>query len=421
MTGETVHAFPFHRDPAIDISAHMEYLRDHEPVARVRLPSGEQAWLVTRYDDVRMVLSDPRFSMAAAARKDAPELSQLVKMYPSLFSLDPPLHTRARKMLTRALRVRSERSLRDRVTDITSELLEEMRRRTPPIDLVDDFCEPLVTALTVYLLGTPVETIARFRTHFAAMLALAGVSKEQATEEARGMHDIITGIVRARRDRPGDDSFSCMVAEFDADGTMPEDNLIGLGANLFSAVAKSLITHLSYAIVAILRHEDQWALLRDNPGLIDSAVEECYRFSVSHEVEHLRIATEDVEVGGTMILKGSPVMTSVAAANRDPSTFPDAATFTITRTDNRHLAFGFGSHVCAGSAIGLMVLRVVLTMLVQQVPTLRLAVPASRLTLRDGQSHALSIDGVPITWSRATRPADGEAVHRQGEVTWERS
>lgn len=397
-TDGPIHDYPFPREPAVELSAHMNYLREHEPIASVRLPSGQVVRLVTRYDDVKAVLSDARFSMEAATAEDSPELSPMVKRYPGLFSLDPPLHTQVRRLFTRALHAQPHGNVEHLVATHTAELARALRADGPPGDLISDFCEPLVTRVAADLLGVAPETVVAFRHHFAAMIALTGVSREEAVAQAEAISAIVGGVVDAKRAVPTDDVFGHIVAEFDADGTIPERNLIGLGASVLSSTANSPITQISYAVVTLLRHPDQWALLCRRPELLDQAVQECFRYSAPLEVEHLRIATSDVEVGGVLLPVGSAVLTSVAAANRDASKFTDAAVFDITRTDNRHVGFGFGPHVCAGSAVGTAMLGVVLAELTSGMPTLALAVPDEELFLHDEYSHALALGRAPITW-----------------------
>ncbi|MCX2954529.1 cytochrome P450 [Lentzea sp. NEAU-D7] len=395
---EEVYNFPFHRDPAVELSSLMGHLREHNPVANVRLPSGQLVWLVTRYDDVRMVLSDRRFSMAAAAAHDAPEFSPMVKMYPGLFSLDPPLHTKVRRLFTGALHTVPTATLLDMILRPVNELVEGFNWKAKPVDLIADFCEPMVTRFAATLLGVAADTIEAFRRHFIAMIALTGTSTQDATREAQEISDLVSEIVRNKREKPADDVFSHIVTAFDADGSLPDRNLVGLGASVLSSMSNSPITQISYAIVALLRHPEQWQLLVRNPDFLDGAVEECFRWSAPLEVEHLRMATEDVVIGGRQISRGSPVMTSVASANRDTSRFPDAATFKITRKDNCHLGFGHGQHVCAGSQIGTLMLRSVLDSLVRHLPKLRLAVEDTELFLKDKYSHALAVGTVPVTW-----------------------
>lgn len=397
-----IYDYPFPRDPVVDLSAQMNHLRENEPVVRIRLPTGQVVWLVTRYDDVRMVLSDKRFSMAEATRDDSPELSPMVKMYPGLFSLDPPLHTRVRRLFTRALHAQPEAALRRNIEGHNDELVDALLTRMPPAaDLITDFCEPLVTRVAADLLGVSTDLIATFRGHFAAMIAMKGVGKGQAQSDAEAIHGLVNGVVNAKRENPSDDVFGHIVAGFDADGSIPERNLIGLGASVLSATSKSPITQVSYAVVTLLRYRRQWDLLCGDPDLVESAVQECFRYSAPLEIEHLRIATEDVTIGGVPLPKGSPVVTSVVTANRDRAKFPNAATFDIARSPNPHLGFGHGAHVCAGANVGTAMLRTVLASLSRRMPTLRLAVPDGQLFLDNEFSHNLAIGAVPVSWAAA--------------------
>jgi cytochrome P450 monooxygenase OleP len=392
-----IHTFPFVRETPVELSAQLNYLREHEPVTRIRLPTGETVWLVTRYDDVRFVLGDPRFSMAAAAAGDS-DPNPMVRLYPGLVSLDPPLHTRVRSLLTVALEAQPTDRVRRVVALTTEELISALLDAGPPGDLVDDLCEPLVTSVAATLLGVDPQAIENFRKHFAAVNAFTGVSNDDATAEADGVRDVVAEVVRSTREHRGDGVFSHIVAGFDVDSTLPERNLIGLGASVLSATAIAPVAQVAHAIVALLRHQDQWELLRSDPTLIDAAVSECFRFSAPREIDHVRVTTEDVEVGGVLLRKGSHVLTSVAAANRHESTFPDAGAFQVTRAENAHLGFGHGLHICPGASIGSVILSVVLSLLVERLPSLRLAVADSQLFVGGTYSHGLAIGAVPITW-----------------------
>lgn len=298
------HPFPFRRDPQVELSPMLGHLRATEPVSRVRLPSGSVAWLVTRYDDVRKVLSDSRFSMAGATSPDSPELMPMVKLYPGLFSLDPPQHTRARALLVHAFRSRDVRQLTSFVERAAGDLVDAMITGNPPADLLTDFCTPLVTAVASELLGITPAEIEEFRKHFVAMISLRGVEPGRISDDARNVHDIVSAIFETKRNTPSDDVISHIVREYDDNRDVPEAHLIGMGTTLIASTANTPSTQISYAIVTILRHPDQWRLLMTRRDLLDSAVEECFRYSAPLEVEHIRIATEDVDVGGVRISAG---------------------------------------------------------------------------------------------------------------------
>ncbi|WP_410575715.1 cytochrome P450 [Amycolatopsis sp. cmx-4-61] len=397
--GSRIYDFPFPREIAVELSPQMLYLQKNEPIAQIRLPSGGKVWLATRYDDVREILADRRFSIAAATAEDAPELTRRVKLYPGLLMLDPPLHTKLRGIFVRALRSQPDERVDALVQGSMDETLSTLAAGSLPVDLIDDFCKPMVTRFSAALVGVPERTIERFRTNFAVVLALGGVERADTYRAADELRAIASEMIRVRRKKPSSDVAGLIVTEFDAqEEPLPEDNLIGLVIQSMSATAFPVISQLSYAIMALLRHPDQWNLLRARPELLDSAVQECLRFIAPIEIDHLRIALEDVEVAGRFFPKGSVVATSVAAANLDEEKFQNPTEFDITRTDNRHLAFGHGVHRCPGSSVGTRMLTVVLHTLLQRVPNLHLVSPANQSNVLDRYNHVLLPGDVLIAW-----------------------
>jgi cytochrome P450 len=392
------HAFPFARKTPVDISPELDRLRTHEPVCRVRMATGDEAWLVTGYDDVRFVLDDPRFSMEEASDDNAAELMPMVKLFPGLFSLDGAEHARSRQLLARGFRTRDTQSFRSWVTQTTDELALDLLADDPPADLIVGFCEPLVTRVACRLLGLTSEQLTEFRTHFRVIINVGGLTPAQFGAHWDALRSLVLGIFDARRADPGDDMISDLIVGNVGERAIPEANLVGLLFSLIASLGHSPITQISYGLVTLLRHPAQWDLLIGRPELVHTATAEILRYGVAFEVEHVRVAREDVEVGGVRIARGDAVLTSIAAANRDETKFSDPTRFDISRADNDHLAFGHGAHVCAGSDLGNFMILSSLRSLCPLAPTLRLAVPEDDLFLLSENSHSYSLGSVPVRW-----------------------
>ena len=394
----STHAFPFPRRTPVDISPELDRLRAHEPVCRVRMATGDQAWLVTRYDDVRFVLDDPRFSMKEASGDNAAELMPMVKLFPGLFSLDGAEHTLSRQLLARGFRTRDTQSFRSWLTETTDELALDLVAGDPPADLIAGFCEPLVTRVACRLLGLTSEQLTEFRAHFRVIISVGGLTSAQFGAHWDALRSLVLGIRDARRADPGDDLISDLIVGNTGARAIPEANLVGLLFSLIAALGHSPVTQISYGLVTLLRHPGQWDLLISRPELVPVATAEILRYGVAFEVEHVRVAKEDVEVGGVRIARGDAILTSIAAANRDEAKFSDPTRFDITRADNDHLAFGHGPHVCAGSDLGSFMILSSLRSLGPLAPTLRLAVPEDDLFLLSKNSHSYSLSEVPVRW-----------------------
>lgn len=376
-------------DPPPGLSA----LRAQHPLCPMTFPDGHQGRLATGYSTVRAVLADPRFSVRYEITHyplaDAGELPPAVPG--DMLGVDPPEHTRYRKLLTGKFTVRRMQKLGDHVADITAAHLDAMERAGGPVDLVEVFAFPIPALVICELLGVPYHDRDFFQQHVAA--AVGGVDDSM---EARGaafaaVADYLRGLVLAKRSAPTDDLLS------DLTGTdLTDDELSGIGALLLGAGLDTTANMLALGTAVLLTHPDQIAALRDDPETTDRAIEELLRYlSIAHT--SARTALTDVELDGQLIKKGETVAVSIQAANRDPAKFDEPDTFDIGRSAVGHLGFGHGVHQCLGQQLARVEMRVALPALVRRFPTLRLAVPVADIPLR----HGLDIYGahaLPVTW-----------------------
>ncbi|SDJ35967.1 cytochrome P450 [Nonomuraea jiangxiensis] len=360
-------------DPAPELAA----ARDEERVKRVTTAHGDPAWLVTHYADVREVLGDAeRFRVAPqgiARLPGAPKMTeeQLAKVRAgNLLGLDPPEHTRLRRMLAGEFTIRRMRRLEPRIERIVEDHLDAMEADGSPADLVASFALPVPSLVICELLGVPYEDRAGFQLRTSRMLDMTvpGEERLKAQFEQRAyMEDL---VARIQAD-PGEELLGMLVREHGADLTT--DELVGIGGLLLFAGHETTSNMLSLGTLALLRHPAQLQLLRNEPDRIDAAVEELLRWlSIVHSGT-TKITTTDVEIGGQAIGAGELVLCTLPAANRDPGFLADADTLDLERGAPGHVAFGHGVHHCLGAPLARMELRIALPALLRRFPGLRVS------------------------------------------------
>ena len=391
-------AYPAEKDhPAVPMGA---VYAGHPPMSRIRFPSGHEGWLVTRYDDVRTVFADPRFSRNLL-HPGAPcliEPGDFSTGEHSILNLDPPDHTRLRRLSAQAFTVRRIAALRPRIQEIADGLADALIAHGPVADLVEEFAFPLPTVVMCELLGVPFAGRARFR-QWSRVIVTPMQHAPADVERARrdGAHDMAE-LVAAKRDRPAGDFLSALVHARDEDGDrLTEAELIDLATQLLLAGHETTVSLISTGVVLLCRHPEQLAALRADPALAAGAVEEIMRFDGPADASLLRVALEDVELGGVLVRRGEAVLAHTGAANRDENVFPGAAEFDICRKAAPQLGFGHGVHFCLGAALARLEGEIALRTLVARLPGLDLAVPSETIAWRP----PLSVRGpeeVPITW-----------------------
>lgn len=383
-------------DPAPEITRR----RTEEPVSRFQLPSGGVAWLITRHADVRRVLSDPRFSSAPPPdtllrppSEDEPR--EAPPMPPGMFvGMDPPGHTRLRRMVTGEFTVKRMDRLRPRIDQIIAEHLDRMERESKPVDLMRVFALPIPSLVICELLGVPYGDRDDFQRR-SRMAVEMDVEHEDGLSNFMEMHEYMAGLVAGQRANPGDDLLGMLVREHGDDIT--DEELIGLSNMLLSAGHETTANALAIGTLLLLQHPRQAAAIRDRPEVVEQAVEEILRYLSIVPSTLVRTATEEVTVNGVTISAGDYVMVSLPAANRDGSRYPDPDRFDITHDADLHVAFGHGIHHCLGRPLARMELRAAFPALFQRFPTLRTAVPAEEIRFRPNAA-VYSLEALPVTW-----------------------
>jgi len=375
-------------------------LRDAHPVSPMVFPDGHEGWLVTGYDAARQLLADTRFS----SRQDIgvlhmpfetpgmPAATEPSPQIPGVFiAMDPPDHSRMRKRLTGAFTVKRMKQLEEHIVDVVERQLDELARLTPPIDLVKAFALPVPSLVICELLGVPYADRENFQANSAKFLI-----KDQPLEEKMAAYGALTTylaeLVTRKRADPGEDILSDLARQDD----LTIEELTGSAFLLLLAGHETTANMLALGTFALLEHPEQLAALRDDPQLLPGAVEELMRYLSVVDILY-RYATEDLELGGETIGKGSTVVVSMLAANRDPQRFEDPDTLDIHRKARGHLSFGHGIHQCLGQQLARIEMRAGFEGLSRRFPTLKLAIPASEVKLKTDM-NIYGVHELPVTW-----------------------
>jgi cytochrome P450 len=359
-----------------------DWLLKNDPIHR----GAEGIWYVTRYADVRAVMSDPRFGRAGI--RDF--WSQLVGPGPlsgilrdTIFFQDDPDHARLRAILAPAFAPRVVRALQPEVERIVDELVRPLARRGH-FDVVNEFAYPLALTVIAHVLGLPPAERAWFRAWsvgIAPTLDLVATPQEvRRGHVAMGQFVAYLRQLIARRERAasgGDDLLSVMLAARDDGAKLTTNEIISTIITLVFAGHDTVTNLIGNGVLALVRHPDQLARLRQSPELIPGAVEEILRYDSSVQ-SNSRLVAEDLEFGGRQMRRGEVVVALVGAANRDPAQFADPGRFDVTRTDVQPMSFGAGMRFCLGAVLGRIEARAAFTRLVD-LDGLRLAVPDDQL------------------------------------------
>jgi cytochrome P450 len=375
-------------------------VRVDEGVTRVVTPFGIPAWLVTRYDDVRQVLSDSaRFSnartdflLAEQLQLSEDEIAQ--QRAGQLLALDPPAHTRLRRMLTPEFTVRRIRRLAPRIEAIVESHLDDLVRQGPPADLVSDFALPIPSLVICELLGIPYSERAEFQRRTRQQIDLS-VPLEDRMALARESRAFMREQVARAKAAPGDDMLGMLVREHGDE--LSNDELVGIALLLLIAGHETTANMLGLGTLALLCHPDQLARVRDDQASVESAVEELLRWLSIVPQGILRITTTEVTLAGHTIPAGELVALSLVAANRDQALVEDPDRLDISRGALGHLAFGHGVHHCLGAPLARMEMTIAFPALLRRFPQLTLAVPFEEIGFRP-HHFIYGLQSLPVTW-----------------------
>ncbi|TMR98816.1 cytochrome P450 [Nonomuraea basaltis] len=386
---------PTRRQRPLDPPQELEKWREEAPVRRLRYADGHLGWLVTGYAAARAVMGDGRFSTRPELHHPTtPQIGrhQAVRRPPAFFvRLDPPEHTRYRKLLTGQFTVRRMKVLEPRIAEITASTLDAMLRSGPPAELVRDFALPIPALVICELLGVPYAARESFHRQASTLVSL-DVSTEQKQQAMDELNTYVRALVADKRARPGDD----LISGLSSGGELTEDELSGVAMLLLVAGHETTANMLALGTFTLLGNPGQLAALRRDPTLVPGAVEELLRYLTVVDFM-VRTALEDVELDGHTIKAGETVTVSLPAANRDPLRFADPGVMDITRDATGHLTFGHGIHQCLGQQLARNEMRIALPALLDRLPGLRLAVPAEEVPMRSDML-VYGVHRLPVTW-----------------------
>lgn len=381
---------PYVLDPAgTDLHAEAAQLRQRGVATQVELPGGIVAWAVTGYDTLKQLISDPRVSKDP--RRNWPRWinGEITPDWPlymwvaveNMFTADGEDHRRLRLLISRAFTPRRIAALHPRVEEITKTLLDRVAE-TPDgrADLRETFAYPLPIEVICHLMGIPDEPRERLR-RAVDIIFTTSATPEEAQSAQPEMFSIFSELVAAKREKPGDDLTSALIAARDEDGSrLTETELIDTLFLMISAGHETTVNLLDHAITALLTHPEQLALVRKGDVSWADVIEETLRWQPPVANLPLRFAIDDITIGDVTIARGDAIIASYGAAGRDPDVHPAAPErFDVTRPNKDHLSFGHGAHYCLGVSLARLEAQVAIPALFGRFPDLALAVAPSEL------------------------------------------
>ncbi|WP_405685365.1 cytochrome P450 [Streptomyces sp. NBC_01387] len=382
------------------------WLREHAPVHRTALPSGVEAWLVTRYADARTALAEPRLSKNPAHHAESPHAKgktgipgeRKADLMTHLLNIDPPDHTRLRRLVSKAFTPRTVALFAPRVQELTDQLIDAFLEKADAekgegekgeADLIHEFAFPLPIYAICDLLGVPREDQDDFRDWAGMMIRHGGGPRGGVGRAVKKMRNYLAELIHRKREDLGDDLISGLIRASDHGEHLTENEAAAMAFILLFAGFETTVNLIGNGVYALLRNPDQRARLQASLAageteLLATGVEELLRYDGPVELATWRYATEELELGGQTIAEGDPVLVVLAAADRDPERFTEPDTLDLSRTDNQHLGYGHGIHYCLGAPLARLEAQTALATLLRRLPDLRLAGEPGDLRWRGG-------------------------------------
>ncbi|WP_437313174.1 cytochrome P450 [Sorangium sp. So ce385] len=387
-SSDQVLEYPFRAPNAVEPPEEWAKLRKGCPVAHVRLPSGDKAVLVTRYDDVRHVLSDPRFtrnlSQEGAARITANEGGSAFESEAAAEISAGEQHEKWRRFISRWFTVKRISAMQQSIEAMANQLIDEMVAKGPPADLVSELAFPLPVWVIAEILGISVDERDKLATWSNAMLTLTQFTQAEVDKAQAEFTEYLMGHIAKKRAQPGDDLLSDLIRAADQGEQISEKVLMLTAQGVLVAGHETTSNMIAKMVAMLLSDRKRWERLLAEPSLVRTAVEEALRFDANAGFGLPRFITEDIELSGTKVPRGTTIICNMASANRDEKAFERADDMVLNRAPNPHLAFGAGGHSCVGQALARTELQTVLSVLLRRLPSLDLAVASQDLPRREG-------------------------------------
>lgn len=382
MTLDSLHAVL--QDPAnrLDPYPFYERMRSEQPRCFV---SQFDSWAVSTHADATAVLRDPRFSSSNRHYAGYEQFTEMVRALgfgpildmseKAMLFLDPPDHTRIRRLTAKAFTAHAVEAMRPHIQQLVDGMLDAVSDRGT-MDVVGDLAYPLPVTVISEMLGVPVEDHSMFAEWTAAAVRLIDPGDDfsvfgPAKDAVEGYADYFRGLIEERRRAPREDLLTALVEAEDAGDRLDAQELISTMILLFVAGHETTVSLIGNGLLALFRHPDETARLRDDPSLIQVAVEEMLRYDSPIQLTG-RVATEDIDLDDLHVNRGQQVVVLLGAANRDPAQFAEPGQFDVGRADNRHVAFGGGIHHCLGAPLARLEAQVAIATMLRRLPELRL-------------------------------------------------
>ncbi|MCX5226648.1 cytochrome P450 [Streptomyces sp. NPDC006553] len=391
------------------------WLREHAPVHRTTLPSGVEAWLVTRYGDARQALADQRLSKNPAHHDESPHAKgktgipgeRKAELMTHLLNIDPPDHTRLRRLVSKAFTPRRVAEFTPRVQELTDRLIDAFVEKGSA-DLIHEFAFPLPIYAICDLLGVPEEDQDDFRDWAGMMIRHGGGPRGGVARSVKKMRGYLAELIHRKREEPGDDLISGLIKASDHGEHLTENEAAAMAFILLFAGFETTVNLIGNGMYQLLRHPAQRELLQTSiaageTGLLETGIEELLRYDGPVEMATWRYATEPLTIGGQDIPAGDPVLVVLAAADRDPERFEGPDTLDLARRDNQHLGYGHGIHYCLGAPLARLEGQTALATLLTRLPDLRLAADPEELRWRGGLIMR-GLRTLPVEFSPSVRP-----------------
>jgi len=399
---ETTANLPLMRKCPFSPPPEYEKLRTESPISRVGLPSGQTAWALTRLDDIREMLSSPHFS----SDRQNPDFPLMVKRQirredkpfrASLISMDPPEHSQARRDVVGEFTVKRMKALQPRIQQIVDEHIDALLAGPQPADLVQALSLPVPSLVICELLGVPYSDHEFFQGCSSKMLSreISAEDRMVAFEKLEGYLDEL--VTKKEADATEDDLLGRQILKQRETGDADHDELVGLAFLLLIAGHETTANMISLGTVTLLQNPEQLEKIKADPDKTLAAIEELLRVFTIAETATSRVATADVQIGGTLIRAGEGVVGLSNAGNHDPNGFENPDDFDIERGARHHVAFGFGVHQCLGQNLARMELQIVFDTLFRRMPGIKVAVPVDELQFKH-DSTIYGLHALPVTW-----------------------
>ncbi|MFI8259999.1 cytochrome P450 [Streptomyces sp. NPDC085665] len=393
---ETV-AFPQDRTCPYHPPTAYDPLRESRPLSRVTLFDGRSVWVVTGHAEARALLSDGRLSADrsnAAFPSPTKRFKGLTNRRTALLGVDDPEHNVQRRMLIPSFTLKRTAALRPAIQETVDRLIDEMVARGPSAELVNDFALPVPSMVICALLGVPYEDHEFFEGASRRLLRGPELADVEAARDQ--INGYLADLIERKRTDPGDGLLDELVATRLETGETDVEELVSLAAILLVAGHETTANMISLGTFTLLSHPGQLAELREDPALISVAVEELMRF-LSIADGMLRVAVEDIEIGGVTIRPDDGVIFSTSVINRDAAVFEQPDALDWHRSARHHVAFGFGVHQCLGQNLARAEMEIALGTLFARLPGLRLAAEPDRIPFRPGDTIQGMVE-LPVAW-----------------------